>query len=134
MDVRSYLGQPWESGGFDCWGLVRQVYDRELGIDVPVVPVLADDAREVCRAFASHPVASLFSPISSPQPLCVVGMSRGGAALCHVGVYVLTADGARVLHNQSGHGVTCVPFSELDPYQVIGFYQYAPRGISSQPV
>lgn len=131
MNILKYLGREWESAadgeGFDCWGLVREVYHRELGVSLPVIPVDASSPRAVVEAFRCRSELSLFSRVAEPFPLCVVGMSAAcGDAMSHVGIYFVASDGPRVLHNMEVSGVVCQALSELSLYgfSVVGFYQY----------
>lgn len=123
MDLLDYLGQPWSALAFNCWGLVRQVYARERGVELPPVAVDPHDYRALCGAFAGHDARSLFQRIEAPAPLCVVALGRRGEILDHVGVWV-DVDGGRVLHNDHPTGVVCQRLIDMRRagWRVLGYY------------
>lgn len=114
LDYRLYrdlLGQPWDGPGFhrgpdgyDCCGLVAEVYDR-MGIR------LALDLTDG------------FEEVQEPAPGDLVAMTLGGVA--HQAVYL--GDG-RILHvaARSPHGVRATPLRAAQRAgKVAGFYRYA---------
>lgn len=104
--MSNYLGRPWVPGEYDCWALVREIYEQELSIVLPTVTVDAANVRAVLNEIASTPVRGLFDPVPEPQHLAVVEMRQCGHP-SHVGVYLETSDGPRILHNRRGAGVVC---------------------------
>ena len=47
--AEKYIGKPWVNGEYDCWGLVRDVYKNELGVELsPIVT----DATNITNAIA----------------------------------------------------------------------------------
>jgi cell wall-associated NlpC family hydrolase len=117
----SRYAHEYVAGVYDCWSLVRDVYRRELGIELPVVTVTAYDLRTILAEFASTPIKSLFERISHPEHLCVVEMANRRTGM-HVGVYLDTPDGARVLHNIAGSGVVCEPLDTVN--RTLVFWRY----------
>lgn len=112
-----YIGLPFQDGGrgphaFDCWGLVRDVYARELGVALPSYGEIS--ARDlVAVAHAMHGGREdAWREVSSPAPFDVVGMRAGigGRRLVHVGVMV---DGQRLLHVEAATAAAVVPTRHL---------------------
>lgn len=127
MNLAYYLGLSWAQGEFDCWALVRHFYQREHGIDLPLLLVNVNNARALARATRRN--FQRFDRLQQPVHGCVVGMlwlNQTDAWLRHVGVYLNFAGDERLLHNVVGAGVLCQPLSEL-PRQNLkteGFYRY----------
>lgn len=105
--------RPYIEGEYDCWSLVREVYQRELGVDLPVVAVASYDLRALLEEFSSTPIRALFRCIPEPEHLCAVEMINRRTGM-HVGVYLETVDGPRVLHNVKGSGVVCEPLETIN--------------------
>ena len=108
MNILDYLGKPWQAGAvgpdaFDCWGLVRAVYWRELGVDLPSVEVDAYRALAVRRAFDMPVARDRWQALDRPHPFAAVLMSQASRPH-HVGVW-LPDNGGSVLHSVEGAGV-----------------------------
>ncbi len=131
MNLLTYLGRPWQPVVFDCWGLVREVYRQELAIHLPAIPVDAPDFAATAHAFAHRPERRIFQVIEEPQPFCLAGMGRG-KRLCHVGLYLDTPDGPRILHNERYSGVLCQRLEDLSTLNLTILGYYVPRGFSTQ--
>lgn len=97
------VGAPFEDGGrgpvvFDCWGLVRYVYARQLGFHLPEHDgVSVAQRREIARRMEGGRSDGLFREVTTPRELDVALMTVGAGSRVpgHVGVMV---DEARVLH------------------------------------
>lgn len=95
-----YLGLPWSAGGrheagagLDCWGLLRMVYEMELGIKLPsFVGHNPCSGKTVAAVMADN--MDRWKPVDKPQPFDGVLLRKGQFA-CHVGVMV---DRWRFLH------------------------------------
>jgi cell wall-associated NlpC family hydrolase len=122
MNVSDYLGKPWVAMEYDCWGLVRDVYARELDIHLPRVLINARHSRLVIHEFASSKIFTRFEKLKEPQHLCVVTMASG-QHMNHVGVYIETHSIPHILHNQSGSGVVCAPLYELKD-KILDYYRF----------
>jgi len=101
----SYMGIPFVHrgstwNGCDCWGLVRLVYEEELGITLPAHDVYIDDSPESRQAAAEEAKAERqnWRRVDIPQPYDVVLLRIEGMP-CHAGVVV---DGRHFLHITSG--------------------------------
>ena len=125
IDLSVYLGRPWESLRFNCWGLVREVYERELGIRLPAVAADPDNYRSLVKAFAFDDARGWFEPIERPEPWALIGLSRYGRGMDHVGIW-LPIDGGRVLHNDRYSGVVCPREHQLryQGWTMLGYYQH----------
>ena len=112
MNIDDYLGRPWLSPGYDCWGLVRDVYQRELNVSLPAFLCDSRNPRKVGLALKqnSSPLNPLFKECDLKN-YAIVGFSKLGR-LCHVGIYY---DGG-YLHCDRGVGV-CYE-SSVHPYVV----------------
>ena len=103
----SLVGSPWLSGGreqalgLDCWGLVRVVYERCLGIELPSYPHIGADApRDIARQMKRESINRPWVEVSAPQEWAVVGLTLG-KTVHHVGIWI---DGS-VLHSVPASGV-----------------------------
>lgn len=97
MDLKKYIGIPFKDHGdtlegCDCYGLVRLVYQKELGVELPH---LGD---QYSCAFARKEVGPLVQTVASeswavdvtdlePEQYDVLVFSRGGVEY-HVGIFV----------------------------------------------
>lgn len=106
---------------YDCWTLVRDVYGVELGIDLPLHDIDPASVRSVIAELRDSPIRSRFQRIDRPLHLCVVEMRRHDHSL-HVGVYLETPDGPRVLHCREGSGTVCEPLNTI-PFD-LRFWQH----------
>ena len=100
----NYVGIPWVASGrdypngLDCWGLVREVYENELGISLPSYPVDPDDARSNSKTITLG--LSGWEKLDEPEDNCLVVMSKNRIPT-HVGVYIHESGGL-VLHTVEG--------------------------------
>lgn len=109
----NYVGLPFLDGGrgpeaYDCWGLVRAVYARMLGVDLPSYgEISARDLVRVARAMAAGQDDG-WRVVAAPQALdvCLMRSGRGGVPVVHVGVM---ADARRVLHVEPATAAVVVP-------------------------
>lgn len=126
-----YIGLPFADGGrgphaFDCWGLVRQIYADQLGVDLPSYgEISAKDLARVARAMESGDSIDLWQPCE-PEPLAVVGMrsGRGGRRVVHVGVML---DRLRMIHVEEAAATAIVPINHFSVAgRIICFRRLAP--------
>ena len=118
--VTDYLGKPWEPGArgpdaFDCWGLLRDVYERQFGLSLPFYPGLPHDptASEMSQMVRTIRQELDEDWLEIPEPFegCAVAMSQS-RAYHHVGLF-MEADGPRVLHCWDGAAVMLDPLPRL---------------------
>jgi cell wall-associated NlpC family hydrolase len=128
MNIEHYIGRPWVATGFNCWGLLREVYQRELQIDLPCCGLNADDVIAVGKAFLQSELKSGFNRIETPVHLCAVAMRYANSKHeSHCGVYLQMPDGEKILHNWRGAGVLLEPVARLQWHQltISGYYQWS---------
>lgn len=108
-----YIGLPFQDGGrgplsFDCWGLVRDIYARELGILLPSYgEISAKDLVRVAREM-DGPGQAGWIEVATPAPFDVVLMRAptGRRAVVHVGVMI---DADRLIHVEEATASVIVP-------------------------
>lgn len=102
--TNEYVGVPYlEHGrtkaGWDCWGLLREVYQNELGIELPSYSSNYDDTLDgdgIGSAFSEE--VSGWDRVSEPEAFDAVWCRMVGVE-CHVGVYV---GGGMMMHTMVG--------------------------------
>lgn len=105
-----WIGREFEPNGFNCWGLVREVYAWMLGIDLPAYgEISARDLMRVAREMGRGKDDGWLE-VSEPREFDVAlmrsGSGRCGRLVVHVGVMV---DGLRVLHVEEASAAVVVP-------------------------
>lgn len=122
-----YIGLPFGTGPGEvtCWSLVRQVYRRELQVELPEFGDI--DPRDLVRVAREMRDGKDAGPwIEPPRPgvfdVVLMRSARGGRAVCHVG---LIADVARVLHAEEATGAVLVPINHITIRgRIAGFRRY----------
>lgn len=111
-----YIGKPWINGEYDCWGLVREVYQNELSVELS--PIVTDAASLHCvlREFAKDVNYSHLRKTVEFKDKNIVILTQSKYP-CHVGLYC-DVDGGGVLHNTQGVGVV---FQKLPELQMNGW-------------
>jgi cell wall-associated NlpC family hydrolase len=105
-----YIGLPFGDGPAEvtCWSLVRRVYARHLGRDLPAYgEISARDLVRVARAMEGGKDDGWLT-IASPAAFDVAIMrsARGGSAVVHVGVMT---DPDHLLHVEAATSAVRVP-------------------------
>ncbi|MBF9042947.1 hypothetical protein HKCCE4037_06395 [Rhodobacterales bacterium HKCCE4037] len=127
------VGAPFEDGGrgpvsFDCWGLVRHVYAKQLGLFLPDHDgVAVRQTREIARRMDGGGSDGLFRQVAAPRALDVALMTAaaGSQVAGHVGVMV---DETRVLHIWRGTDACVMRLSDYRLRgRVLGFYRHVQR-------
>lgn len=109
-----YIGLPFgdQPGEVTCWGLVVEIYRRELGIELPLYgEISARDLIRVAQAMRhGDRVEDGWRVVAPPQAFDVVAMSgpTGGVSVVHVGVMV---DSRRILHVEEATDAIIVPLT-----------------------
>lgn len=124
-----YIGLPFESGArgpdkVDCLGLVRLVFAKLHGVELPELPGLNF---ELPMASASEMKRNLVKDwIEIPRPVegCLVAMSQR-RSIHHIGVYA-DVDGGKVIHSWINVGVVADTLRGLRMrgVKVIKFYRH----------
>lgn len=101
--------------GFDCWGLVLEVFKRN-GIMLPDVPYDTLNEQEFVKK--SLLLQSRFERVESMSELSILEITVNGIS-SHVAVYI---GNGRIIHAVIGRGVTIEP---LWPYKkrIAGIYK-----------
>jgi hypothetical protein len=87
-----------------------------LGIDLPLHDIDPTSIRAIISELKASPIRSRFHRIDAPMHLCVVEMRLSDLSV-HVGVYLDTEDGPRVLHCREGSGTVCEPLNTI-PFEL----------------
>lgn len=126
----AYVGIPFEdrgrdARGLDCWGLVRLVYDEQLGIDLPALEDCYENTSDLAAIAETYELEKT-DWIERPGPApCDVVMFKLLAIPLHVGVVV---DARTFLHTMERRG-TCVErlTSPAWSARVLAFYRHRSR-------
>ncbi len=123
MNILQYLDRTWVSGFYDCWSFVREVYKTEIGVDLPVVCIDAEDLRLVVREFSANCARGRFSKVKVPEHLDVVLMGRNERAF-HCGLYLKFPNEDRIIHNTKLSGVLCQTPRDLGrTIEILSYYR-----------
>ncbi len=132
----NYMGIPWVAGGrtpdgFDCWGLVREIYQSILNIDLPMY--IVDPNMKVSVSKCMITALDEWVRVDSPKNNCLVVMSKNKHP-SHVGVYIDDAGGL-ILHSVDGVG-SCAQFeSEVrQEYKLLEFYEHGSLRNNHKPI
>ena len=118
--AEDYIGRPAP----DCWSFVRQVWAQRFGLNIPVIPHLAEDPRAVRRSLAEAADRG-WLPVEKPLEGDGVMMGKGLRA-CHVGIWIDAGDAAGVLHWVTGNAVVFTVPAQLNSfgYHIKGFWRH----------
>lgn len=124
-----YVGKPFAYGGrgpaeFDCWGLVKDVYDTELGVELPDYgEISADHLRAIVKAITIGHDGDSWMPVRDPQEYDVCVMRLHGSTLTgHVGVLI---DTGWMLHIEEASHAVIVPVSHLSVKgRIVGYRRH----------
>jgi cell wall-associated NlpC family hydrolase len=102
------IGRRWVSGAcgpedFDCWGIVKYIYEKRRGVILPEYPGVTESGRLSMIRNAQHEVDTNWLPLDEPEHFAFVGMSEG-SRIHHVGLWLASGAGG-VLHSRQGSGV-----------------------------
>lgn len=100
MWSNKYLGIPYKAGESDCWGLVCNIYENELGIILPryriITPTLVEKLGEVDKVF-NEEKSRWIEITQNYEPFDVIMFHLGGVPL-HAGVII---DKEYMIHSES---------------------------------
>jgi len=130
--LENLIGKPYEPGGrgpevFDCWGLVRYVYDKAFGIHLQDFShIYAHDLKACSKQIADSTASKNWIQTETPSHGTIVAMSRS-RVLHHVGVW-LDIDGGVCLHAVDGQAVIAQNLQRLrqERFSKIIFFDYGP--------
>lgn len=134
MNVNDYIGIPFKekgrdvSEGFDCWGLVRYVYEKELGIYLPSYTECYN------KTIDRHSISDTINQEKNEweeikrglrKPFDIVLMHRLGVNM-HVGVLIGLNDVLHVEDNKTSPFSRCVSLTSFSiANSIVGFYRHA---------
>lgn len=120
-----YIGMPYHSIDFNCWGLVKHFYKTEYGIDLPLIIPEDQNIKSTINAINQSSERENWNKAIYPQCGDVV-LLRQSKQPVHVGVW-LGNDGGGVLHCLKETGVIFQSLQNLlfMGWKVEGFYRYA---------
>lgn len=123
--AEKYIGKPWINGEYDCWGLVREVYKNELGVELSPIVTDATSLREVLLEFRKSTNYNKLSPDNKLLDKHITVLTQNKYP-CHVGVYA-DVDGGGVLHNMQGVGVIFqkLPDLKMNGWQILEIWKNA---------
>jgi cell wall-associated NlpC family hydrolase len=131
MWFAKYIGIPFlELGrtraGADCWGLVRMVYQNELGILLPEWSAHSSSFDNAVVATEIKEAHEYFTRVEQPEPFAVAWFSSK-SVYAHVGIAV---DSQRMLHCTAGKD-SCIESWQTRINLLKGFY--LPNDQSNRP-
>ena len=125
--ISSLIGVPFVDGGrgpegYDCWGLVREIYHR-YGIELPDYDIGCYDVENIISEVErNRPQWLRQEPPDLPVP-CIVAFKVSAPMVNHVGIYL--GDG-KFIHTREKAGAV---IERLDApawrHRIEGFYSYA---------
>lgn len=129
--ARCLVGLRFEDGGrgpdaYDCWGLVREVY-QQCGIELPNYPISCQDAAAIAAAVNAERRLDLVRPVwrqvPAAQPLAVVVFCvRIDRFPTHLGVCI---DAATALHTMRSSGACLLKLdSTFWAQRIVGYYEW----------
>lgn len=134
--ANDYVGIPFESkgrskNGADCWGLVRLVYEDELGIELPDFGELYRSPAsysDIGRGIQSDLFMDLWRPIEKPESgdLIIIRWANNPA---HVGII---ASETEMLHTLQATDAVIQKFtSRIYLTRIWGFFRHTERNESA---
>lgn len=135
MWVDDYIGLEFEPNGrgkdnkYDCWGLVRKVYDDELGIVLPSIEDIYVNSNTTTYRNISDVMQQeslKWDQVEAPKKYDVVLMRMHGELTFHVGVYI----GENMfLHIMKGINSTVEKTTSLKwQKRIAGYFRYNESG------
>lgn len=125
--VSKYIGIPYLSkgrstSGFDCYGLVREVYIAQLGITLPDFLDDYEDADEQIEAANALKRGMVeFAEVNEPEPMDLIVLRIMGEPW-HVGLYLGTG---KMLHTMRGHASVIEKINHIKwRNRIEGFYRW----------
>ena len=103
--IMQYLGKPWSNPaeahtaeGYDCYSLVKDVYKKQLGLELPPITFDACDIKKSAEFFGTETFKTDFKSVDFPTNYDIV-LTRG-RGYRHVGLWYNN----RILHSVKGLG------------------------------
>jgi cell wall-associated NlpC family hydrolase len=117
MWSNAYIGIPYQINGrdmnaLDCWGLVREVYRNELGVDLPSYAGYESSTDEQSFADSFAEEVNVWNQVDVPQEFDVSWCRIAGIE-CHTGI--MLANG-KMLHAMEGND-SCIVTTTTPAWQ-----------------
>ena len=131
MNPNAYIGIPFvekgrEINGCDCWGLVRLVYKKELGIELPSyldAYECTGDSKEISEKIARESLKAWVQiPAGAVEPYDVILLRMLGLPM-HVGIVTRKGKMLHVVEKETSANVSYESISWKS--KIMGFYRYA---------
>ena len=127
IDYSDLIGIPFKSGGrskaegYDCYGLVCEIYKR-AGITLPPYYADAFDSAAVNKQIEEAKTHSYWQQIPSPRDLCILAIRFNSPVVNHTGVYI---GNGQFLHTRERIGVSVTRIDSPAWRRLIdGYYIY----------
>lgn len=102
------IGRPFVHGVWDCYGLIRDWYRQERGIELPNFPREDEWWEKGQDLYRDHYAEAGFVETNGPlQPGDIVLMQYQAGVLNHAGIYI---GDEKMLHHLYGHRAAIVPY------------------------
>ena len=128
--IQDYIGKPFIDGGrgpdnFDCWGLVKYIYEKEYKIYVEDYFISALDTLRVAETMATEKILK-WEKINMPEESDLVTISmdftRPRGFVNHVGIYL--GDG-KFIHTRLKTGALIENINDIKwKSRIEGYYRY----------
>ena len=114
--VNKYIGLTWAANGrgpgFDCWGLVMQIYKEQLGITLPDWQISPFTDKNAIKEINRHTTDGSVEEIETPEDFDIAMAVRRKSAW-HVGMCI----GGGIIHVHAGqHGSTFETHDQFKMY------------------
>ena len=123
MYLADLIGKPFKNkgrgpDGFDCWGLVLEVY-RRCGIDLPDYDISAEACEQISKQMCQS--APYWTKLESPEVPCLAIIKNDAFFVQHLGVYI---GSGKVIHAQNfGVAIDRIETTFLK-HKIRGFFRY----------
>lgn len=131
MWTDEYIGLPFkpdgrDRNGLDCWGLVKLVYNEQLGIELPSYEGVFKEENVNNLKVVSNLMdreRKKWTLVSEPQEMDVLLMRIQSKIISHVGIYL---NKNKMLHIMKGIESVVEPTTGIQwKDRIVGVYRYA---------
>lgn len=102
--IDEYIGMPWRdgaqgNGAWACYPLVRDIYKKQLGVELPSFEINYDNIKQINNVFSAE--SKKFKRVHNLRQFDIIAMGQSQRFIRHFGIFI---DGA-VLHSKNHFGV-----------------------------